>query len=697
MKKQKIKSGKPIIDPAKQASKQEEPLKEYRFTDWLAVAIIVVLGVLIYANSFNCSFHFDDRSSIEENTLIRDLSNLKALWQSSPTRFVSYFTFALNYHFGELNVWGYHLVNLLIHLANACLVYGFTVLIFSTPALKENALARDKKTLAFAAALLFVSHPLATQSVTYIVQRMASLVTLFYLLSLCFYVKARLSNNRKASQYLLFAACFVSALLALLTKENAFTLPLAIVLFEIFFLRTKERPSGITNYRIGLLMAVLLGVVMMALLMYPGSILKPLPPGLVNDYRTITPLNYLFTQFSVIVKYIGLLLLPVNQNLDYDYPLSNGFFEGRTMLSFVLLLSLFIAGVSLFKKYRVLSFGIFWFFLTLSIESSIIPISDLIFEHRTYLPSVGFFIVLSTGLYLLLWNRYRTIAMVAFFAIIASNAYLTFQRNKIWKDERSLWNDVISKSPNKSRGYYNLGLMSSKEGKIQEALKDFDKAITLQPNYPDVYNVRGSILSEENYEKALEDYNKAISLRPRYDEAYNNRGLLLNKKRLYEQALNDFNKAIEITPKLADAYYNRGITYGKLNQPDKSIADFTKAIEINPKDVKSYNSRGNMLMNEKKDLEAALKDFNKAVELEPAYPTAYSNRGALYMNEKNYEKAYSDFSKAIALKPDFAEAYYNRGFAAYNLGKMEMACQDMKQALNLGCQPARDALNQVCN
>ena len=696
MKKEKLKKEKLTNNLAENVSKKNGLTKEKNYTDLLALATIVILGILIYSNSFSGSFHFDDRINIVENTIIQDIWNTKTLWDFSQTRFVSYWSFALNYHFGGLNVWGYHLVNLIIHLANSCIVYWFTLLIFLTPALKENAIARDKKIIAFAAALLFVSHPLATQSVAYIVQRMASLVALFYLLSISFYLNARIIENRKIAQYLLFTSCGVSVLLAMLTKENAFSIPFAIVLCEIFFLQTKKSFSQFINYRTVLLAALVLGAMLYLVLNHPFDVFKSEPPALINSYQTITSINYLFTQFSVLIKYIGLLFFPINQNLDYDFKLSNSFFELRTLLNFTLLISLVILGIFLFKKYRILSFGIFWFFLTIAIESSIVPLSDLIFEHRTYLPSVGFFIILSTGLYLFLWDKYKSLAVSIFFAIIVLNSYLSFQRNKIWKNERTLWGDVISKSPNKIRAYFSYGFMAMKEGKLDEALKYLNKAIELQPTYPDGYNIRGSFLSEKYYDKALADYNQAIILRPEWAEAYMNRGLLLNKRQQFELALNDFTKVIEISPELGVAYYNRGLTYAKLNQPDKSIADFSTAIKINLKDVKSYNSRGLILMGEK-NMEEALKDFNTAISIDPEYPTAYCSRGTIFMNEKSYDKAFSDFSKAISLKPDFAEAYYNRGFASYNLGKKEMACKDMKQALDLGCLPANNALNLVCH
>ena len=239
--------------PFKKLTPPKRPDKRKSYFDLVGLAIIILLGILIYSNSFGCSFHFDDFPNIIENTKIRNLTDIKAWWHFYPSRHVSIFSFVLNYHFFKLDVRYWHLVNLVIHLINTCLVWYLTLLIFSSPFIKNHEIARQKKVLAFFTALLFVSHPLATQSVTYIVQREASMVAMFYFLSIAFYMKARLSGNGNVSNYLLFTGSFISAVLAMFTKENAFTLPFAIVLIEIFFLRTKKLTINFKDVRVLLL------------------------------------------------------------------------------------------------------------------------------------------------------------------------------------------------------------------------------------------------------------------------------------------------------------------------------------------------------------------------------------------------------------------------------------------------------------
>lgn len=663
--------------------KPSKKVKENKYAHLTGLSVIILLGIFIYSNSFDSSFHFDDRQTITENPRIRNLFDLHTIWNYNPSRFTSMYTFALNYHFDKLDVWGYHLVNLVIHLINACLVYFLTLFIFSSPAFEQSPASRHKRIIALFTALLFVSHPLATQSVTYIVQRMASLVTLFYLLSLVLYVKARLTPKLKRSKYLLFTGSLLAAVLALISKENAFTLPLAIVLFEICFLQRKKFVINLKDYRVILFMAVIVGFIIIALFNVPPNLLKPIPPNPENDFKIVTPLNYLFTQFHVIVKYIGLLILPVNQNLDHDIKISGHFFEWRTLLSFAFLLSLFITGILSFKKYRIISFGIAWFFLTLAIESGIIPLSDLMFEHRTYLPSVGFFLILSFGLYQLLWNKYKGVAISVFLLIIGSNSILTFQRNKVWEDELSLWSDIVAKSPHKARGFNNRGIIFMLQDQNKEALLDFNKAIELKPMYYETYYNRANLFNKEKkYDQALTDYNKAIELEPKFGNAYFNRGNTYFSLQQRENAIADFTRVIETNSQLPVTYFNRGIAYWELGQMDKSIADYTKAIELDSLYAGAYINRA-VSYGSLKQWDKAIADYSNVIKIDPNNQVAFINLASTYGNIGNWNLAIANFTRAIEMAPKNATYYNNRGIAYANQGEWEKAIADYSKALEI--------------
>ncbi|HNW89760.1 MAG TPA: tetratricopeptide repeat protein [Bacteroidales bacterium] len=670
MKKEPLKRGPKNKEDRRQNQQQEKLPEEKKYATWFGLAVIILLGIIIYSNSFNCSFQLDDFTSIVNNDRVWWLNNTGYWWWWKLTsRPVSTFTFALNYHFHQLDVTYYHIVNLFVHLLNACLVYWLTLLIFSTHALKDYPVSQHKKVLAFFTAVLFVSHPLATQSVTYIVQRQNSLAAMFYLLSLVLYLKARLRDKYAGAhkqKILLFGGSFISAFLAVFSKENAFTLPFAIVIFEIFFLQTKKISINIRNYRFILFVAAFLSFIIIIFLKIPLHIFEPIPPSQGNA-QTVTSLNYFFTQFSVITKYIQLLILPINQNIDYNFPLSNNFFELRTILCFLLLLSLAILAIFLFKKHRIFSFGIFWFFLTLTIESSIIPINDVIFEHRTYLPSFGFFLILSTGIYSLLRNKYKYLAISLLVVIIGTNSFLTYERNKVWKSELTLWNDAVIKSPGKARPLNNRGFKYLNLELWDKAIVDFSKAIEINPKWAIPFYNRGVAYEEIGLQdKAIADYTSAIGIYPKYIDAYYNRGVTYGKIEHWDKAIADYSRVIAINPEYAKAYNNRGIAYDKLEMWDKSIADYSRLIELESWNPRSYSNRGSVYL-ATRQWDKALADFSKAIAVDPKYIKAYNNRGVVYGNLGEWDKAIADFSKALEIDPNCTDAYNNRNIAYRNL------------------------------
>ncbi|MFQ5540467.1 MAG: tetratricopeptide repeat protein, partial [Candidatus Binatia bacterium] len=482
----------------------------------LAVLFLLsLLATLIYSNTFSSPFYFDDTRNIVENPQIKDLSNFLGF---SGSRAVGFLSFALNYHFNGLNVFGYHLVNLLIHITNGFLVYSLVLLLFKACASDRgsqqlptvNSQLAAAPWIALVTALLFVSHPIQTQAVTYIVQRFASLVALFYLLTLVCYVKWRLASPEARSRSLWYAGALLSTFLAMKTKENSFTLPFMILLVEAVFFRpfTRKRWVALIPF-------------LLTLLIIPVSRGDALgeAEGFARDTTAISRSDYLFTQFRVIVTYLRLLLLPINQNLDYAYPIYRSLFEPSVFPSFLFLSSLFALSLYLLfasrltpSASRLTSFGILWFFLTLSIESSIIPIRDVIFEHRLYLPSVGFFMTLSVGV-TMGWKRLQRRGIPAAWGVIGLGAAVlvlsatTYQRNLVWHDAMTLWQDVVKKAPNKGRGHNSLGTAMLERGELGEAIKHYREALRINPAYAQAhYNLGTAMLERGELGEAIKHY-----------------------------------------------------------------------------------------------------------------------------------------------------------------------------------------------
>jgi tetratricopeptide (TPR) repeat protein len=594
--------------------------------NWIGVIAIVILGMLIYANSFDCAFQFDDKHNIVDNEAIKSLTSVKQMWDINHSRFLAFYSFAINYHFGQLNVWGYHFVNMLIHLLNASLVFWIVRLLFKSPTLKEHSLAQHQSAIALITALLFVSHPLATGAVTYIVQRMASMVAMFYFLSIAFYLKGRLTSGTKS--YMYFAGTALAALFAIHTKENAYTLPMAIVLFEVFFFSTKKIAINFADKKIIFSLIGIIAFIIITLSSFSFSVFNPIPPSTFNS-TTITSSNYFFTQLIVIVKYIQLLIVPINQNLDYDLPIANSIMDGTSLVCGIFLLLLVGLAIYLYNKNRIVSFGIFWFFLTLSIESSIIPISDVIFEHRTYIPSFGYFLIITCLIYQMLYQKNKTLSTLLFVFLIGSNTILASQRNKVWKDEISLWSDANSKSPNKARPLINLGYAYGNLQQWDKAIVAFSKVNELEPNY--------------------------------HAAAYYNLGIAYWTTGQKEKSMENYSMAIKVDSTYADAYYGRGVCYYYLNDQDNALKDYSKALKYLQRPELYYNRA--LIYSYKKMWKEAIADFTRAISTTPDNPNLYYNRGLAYGSLNQWKLAADDFTKTLELDPQNKSAGSNREFA----------------------------------
>jgi tetratricopeptide (TPR) repeat protein len=408
--------------------------------------------------------------------------------------------------------------------------------------------------------------------------------------------------------------------MGMFSKEMAITLPLTICLYEFCFLRTKNRftwkyivPFFAIAWLIPLTMLITKSVNFKEMRRVAGS------------YPGISPTDYFLTQLRVMVTYLRLTLIPLNQSVDYDYPITNSIFQIPVILSLLLLLSILLTAFKLLKSYRLISFSIFWFFITLLPESSIIPIRDVIFEHRLYLPMLGFSLFLVSGLYYLFKQKSVKLTVTILSLSVICYSVVTYQRNKVWQDEFTLWGDAIHKSPNKARPYYNRGYAYHIKGDLDLAFSDYNKAIVIDPNYAEAYNNRGNAYQNKgDLNLAILDYSKAIEINPNYYYAYNNRGNVHKIKGEFDQAISDFNKAIEIKPNYAEAYNNRGNAYLK-----------------------------------KGDLNLVLSDYSQAIEINPDYATAYNNRAIAYFKKQEYTKSWEDVHKAQVLgyqvNPEFME------------------------------------------
>ncbi|MCX5880458.1 MAG: tetratricopeptide repeat protein, partial [Deltaproteobacteria bacterium] len=504
------------------------PLKSRCLQYLPAIFLICFVAAAIYINTFDAPFVFDDQPTIGENAKIRNPGNfLSPDVLRSPRPFVD-FTFALNYHYGKLRVFGYHLVNLFIHIANGILVFFLSRRLFQKLSGTDNP---DSYLAALFAALIFISHPLQTQAVTYIAQRYTSMAAFFYLGSVLSYIIARDAKSTGkpvacSGFFLLTAFCGV---LAFLSKQISASLPLAILLVEyVVYDQTWQGWKKKIGFVLpGFLLCGFFYAYSMGMFRHDiqfGTLLEDISEK-ARETQAVGRWRYLCTQFNVIAIYVRLLFIPVQQNVDYVYPFKNGFFDGATPYSFIFLIGILGAAGWSRKKHAILFLGILWFFITLSVESSIFPIRDALFEHRLYLPMFGFSIIGASFMERLL-SKHRLWAQTAMLVILISLCLLTYNRNKVWRDDVALWSDVVQKNPSNYRGFTNLGNALMDRGDWKGALARYDSVLRLRPdNYIALYN-KGVLLERTGKsEEAVSLFQETLRIRPDYSKAMVNLGV----------------------------------------------------------------------------------------------------------------------------------------------------------------------------
>lgn len=455
---------------------------KYAFT---FVSLLVILFA-VYANSFYGDWHFDDFANIVSNPYIQieDFSweNIKhciyGLEQKRPSRPLAYLSFALNYQINGLDVFGYHVVNFAIHYFAAFFLFLFIFNTLKLPLLKERY-ENIAYPVAQLATLFWAVNPVFVTTVSYIVQRMALLAGIFYIMSMYFYLKARTSGKRGPAVYF-FIICVFAGLASILSKENAALLPISILLYDLFLIQGVSKENINNVFKIVILPLI---IIIFFGLFYTGGL-----SNAVGGYelRDFTMVERLLTEPRVIIFYLSLLFYPVNSRLTllYDIDISRSLFQPWTTLPAILLILTALAFALYFVKKRpLISYCIFFYFLNHLIEGSFFSL-ELIYEHRNYLPSMLLFIPFAELIIFAIdyFSRNKIIQIIfasAIVIILTVWVENTFRRNGIFSSDYSLWQDNIVKSPRLSRPHSNIGRIYYNYNDLAKAQREYDKALYL--------------------------------------------------------------------------------------------------------------------------------------------------------------------------------------------------------------------------
>ena len=619
----------------------------------VAASLTVVLScIVVYSNTFAVPFLFDDLPRIRDEIAIRTVWPPSVAMQNSNRPFAQY-TFAINYAMHGYDVWGYHAVNLLIHCLAALCLFG----------LVQRSMRRSNETMqqvaflgGFTVALLWAVHPLQTQAVTYIVQRLESLMGLSYLATLYFFVR---SQDSKFVTFWLGCSVF-ACFFGMGCKEVMATAPLAVLWFDRAFIASSWREMFSKRKFYYLLLLSSWSVLAWSMLHYQvdyrgGGLLHV--PGL-------TPWTYLLSQSGVLVHYLSLAFWPSGQCVYPSWPIAQSISD--VWPSLLLCLGLLAATVSCMFRYPKLGFLGGIFFLILAPTSSVIPIKDLAFEHRMYLPLASVVTLVLIALLISIQRlsylrgswRFVTTYTIACATIALLLGTATYQRNGVFQSELSLWQDTIAKAPNNLTVMTGLATLFAQEGNSQQAKIHFERALKIAPEDPKTNaNYAGFLIDQNQLELAGECLEKAFQGDPNHLDAITNMAHLQNRLGNFQEAIKYYEVAILGTPQ--DEELQSSLVAMHLGAGDirNAIAISKSNLEQRPVSAKAHLDYATALSAAGRNSNA-IAYCEKAIALDDQLAAAHATWAML---EPSLERAVAKMEKAIELQPHSQEFHMAMG------------------------------------
>jgi tetratricopeptide (TPR) repeat protein len=676
-----------------------------RHASFWPAALIVAAAVAVYANSFSVPFVFDDLVHISHNPALRHpwtAPQRGANW-AAGSRPVGLWTFALDYSLHGDAVGGYHAVNLAIHAAAALLLFGLVRRTLGGARLGPRW-AGLADPIALATALLWAVHPLQTQAVTYISQRLESLMGLCYLGTVYCFVRAvdggppavGSRQSPLASDCPLPAACCrlswyaASAaiyLVGLLTKEVIATAPLVILWYDRALVAAGWREIWTRRRWYYLTLLALVCLPLWGLYLDREHVARS---GLLGG-AGVSPVRYAASQPAVILHYLRLCFWPAGQCLDYGWPVAQSW--GQIVPPALLLavpLGLTVWGAVRGKRWALLG-G--WFFLVLAPTSSFLPIKDLAMEHRMYLPSAAVaagtvLAAAAAARRLLRFQPQWQFPLAVACALAAGGATIAlgvaaFRRNQAYQNVTALWEDTLAKAPENPRAQLNVAILRAREGRTADSLAHGRRAVALAPGSADAHYCLGSLLAIDNrVDEAVAQYRAALAIDPRAVQAHNDLGVLLEKQGNTSEALTHYRAALKIVPDKVDVLNNLANVLVQRGQLEEAVTQLRRAVELDPSFAPAHYNLGATLERQRKRGEAAA-EYRRALELDPQHPEAHYRLANTLIALGEVDEAIAHYEQALALDPQCAEAHNNLGVALEQRHQVDQALAHYRQAVKI--------------
>lgn len=632
------------------------------------VSGLVLITLLAYSNSFDGKFVFDDQAGIIDNELIRRIAPIERFFNSSQP--LTDISFALNFASGGLSPYGFHVVNLCIHVVAGLFLFGIVRRIARLPQFAEWWSKRSDS-LAFSVSCLWLVHPLQTESVTYIVQRSEAMMGCFYLLAV--YAALRAWGAARPLYWSVASVLAIAASMA--SKSVAVTAPVVILLFDRAFLFDCFREAFKARWKLYLGLLATYSVPL-ALGVFHGLIFESPETATVGfGFKGISPMEYLQTQPGVLLHYLGLVVWPVGQCLDYGWPIARSAQE--IVIPAIIVGAICLAGIVGTIRRLPSGFLLISPLLILLPTSSFVPLKDLAFEHRMYLPLAPILAAIVSFLMIMLDRLGQSsgairskgpvvLALLLSLGLI-SLAFVTRVRNSLYEDPGRMWADVVAKAPNNPRPHNALGFVDLTEGRFDDAIERFKEATRRDADYAPAYaNLGKAYYKKRDMESAVREFRIAEHLSPAAVSAESHLmfGNALVETSRTADAIEEFKIAISKDPRLDTAYYNLADVLWKQGRRESAAAVYQQALAVSPGMVEARINLGLVLS-----------------ELDRHDEAIVSLEGAV---------------RAIGqgTRPETViRSYYNLGFELFRVGRKQEAAVYLRRVLKLN--PSHESANKL--
>ena len=690
----------------RELKQRHEPIRVPLAYRIITPIILAISTVLTYYSSLSYELQFDDIANINKHFNIRHYTFSNLFFSGS--RWISYWLNSLYYKIDKFNPFYYRVGNVTIHIANGILIF-FVLLHILTRLPYASFFKRNAFAISFLSSLLFLLHPVQTQTISYVIQgQLEGLASLFMLgIILCF-----LQINQTATRWLrilLITLFFTLIILATGTKEIAIVTPALVLLVDWFFVaraslsELKKRwwlhlgtSLIVVSVYVYFLSAKFFGT-LFSLSMEVGNNLGNV---ITDQYdQMIKPLHFFMSQFKVILHYLWIYIWPLNISMEYDWVLSKSFFALDCIVPFTILC---IVGFLLYKLLQhdptnIVGFAAFWFVITMAPRSTIMPSPELLVDYKTYPASFSILFLLAIAVIKLfefikshnrIMARYADRYKIPHMLIILLAVTMgigTSSRNVIWSSGLEFWGNIIKNAPGKIRAYNNYGVeLAQKEGKFKEAIPYYQYAIQMDKKYRDPYNnLAVSYAAIKQHDKAIATLKQSLQINPYYPEAYNNIASFMLDQKNFGEAEKALKVAIKLRPYYGKAFYNLGRLYMETDQPELAWESFkaacTQADLDNETGFAAYAQCSLFL----KKYDDAIFACQKVLECNPNNTDVRFNLANAYFMTEQFDQAITTYEQLIQQNPQDMRWRYNIAEAYFSAGKINSALAEFDRLKNL--------------